>query len=157
MSIKTVFIILATVLILTEPLLLGSGIFEVGLRNTDTKNDPLVNINELIGGNHMPDPPKPPQPEEDPPKDETTEKPSEEATEREQEKDKTIKIRIEEKSIYINNIIVSSEEFKERFEKLYDESQDVILEDSFAEYHIYDDILSFLNERKILYKEEPVK
>ena len=154
MNKRTVCIILAIILFAIEPLLMGSGIFKVGLRNTDPKNDPLVKIDELIGGNNMPDPPNTPQTEETQTEEEKSEEPSDEAVEKEQEpEDTSITVSIMEKTISINNSVVPAEEFEKKIETLYDGSREIILEDAFAEYHTYENVLSIFDKNHIKYKE----
>lgn len=132
---------------MTSSLLIGAGLWSVGLRNVDSDN-PLVKINALIGGSGMPDPSKTPQTETDKAKEDS-------------DKDGTnpvinsdIKVKIRGKNIFINDSLTPESAFEQRFSELYDESKQVILIDDYADFQTYTKLLEFFKEKEIEITEE---
>ncbi len=134
---------------MSQYFLVDAGWFTVGLRNVDSKN-PLVNIESLIGGDEMPNLPKTPQPKSKPePKPNHTVEP-----ETNQNINSKITVSVKGKTIQINNVNTSEVSFEKRFEKLYDDSMQVVLIDDYADYQFYSKILEYFKTKGIKIKEE---
>ncbi|MBQ7678809.1 MAG: hypothetical protein IJT34_03060 [Butyrivibrio sp.] len=149
-------------LLLICPLLLGAGLFEVQLRNTDERN-PLVRVDALIGGKSMPDPTQIPQTEETKAQEEESPKPEEPEPETPEPAENAapvappkimdLTVRVEARNIYINDSIVVGMPFDKQFAASYNGTQKVILVDAYAEYHTYETVLEVLREKGIRYEE----
>lgn len=128
-------------------LLVGAGWFSIGLRNVDSDN-PLVKIDVLIGGSGMPDPSKTPQTETDKDNDDSDKEGTNPVISSE------IRVRVRGKNIFINDTMTPESAFEQRFYEQYDESEQVILVDDYADYQTYVKIIEFFNENGIEIVEE---
>lgn len=141
-------------IVIIQSFLVDAGWFSVGLRNVDS-NNPLVNIEKLIGGGEMPDIPKIPQPKPKPePKAEPKQKPTVE-TEPDPNINSKITVSVKGKTIQINNKKTVELSFENQFEELYDDSMQVVLIDDYADYQSYSKILEYFKTKGIKIKEEP--
>ena len=154
---KKTLLALFILFFIVQPLLMGSGLFKVKLRNTGN-DDRLVNIDKLIGGNNMPDSSKTPETEEAEPKEttETNEKTETTPAVQSEPEDKEITVSISEKTITINGIPAGSGVFEEKFSGIYDGTKEVVLEDDYAEYHTYNDVKNYFDKNQIKYREKKI-
>ncbi len=176
-------VVLAFFIIMIQPMLIGAGFFSIGLRNVDTKEERLVKIDELIGGKHMPDASKVPNPGDEDSENDTystntkTNKNDNSSTDNKTtdndpsadnissdgtSSDKSssesainndITLRIREKGINHKGNAVLWEEFDEYFSKIYS-GQNVIVVDDYADYRTYMNIREYLNDKNIKFKEK---
>ena len=150
-KLKKIVVVISIMLIQSS--LVGAGIFAVGLRNVDKGNERLVKIDALVGGQYMPNPTKTPNTEEQ------QEQPKQEDdNEKETEKDEpevkptkklSITVRVSGTNTYLNGSIVVGAPFETQFSSIYDGSQKVILQDDYADYQTYKEILDFFEENGI--------
>jgi hypothetical protein len=136
-------------------MLVGFALFGIRLRGVDSGKNRLVKIEELVGGNGMPDDTKTPNTEQE----ETTEPEVKDEQETENVREdkpvpnKTITVTVHATSIFLNGNIVVGMPFEEQFSKVYDGSQKVLLQDDFADYLTYCEVRDYLISQGIVIEE----
>ncbi len=137
----------------TCSILIGAGAFSIELRNVE--GDPLVHLDAFIGGNSItivedtqqeyvePDIPEP-NDDPEPPKVE----PAPITVIHDDPTTGELIVKVYAKSIYVNNRVLQGEPFSQYFSRVY-KGQKVILQDEYADFYTYSEVIEFLTEKGI--------